>query len=547
MASAVEDKHLDRRFARSILEVSRQYGFQGLVFGFVFSTGLLSMWLSNTATAALMTPLSKAVFEELSRSTPHSDLGAAAAACDLAIAYAATLGGMATITGTGANLVLEGTMTAIFGDAGSISFLNWMFYATPLAILNLGLLWAILVVLVLGSRCSFCCASEHSANISRAGEIEMGFESASSAHTAACLNASSHHSNDPVTTSMDTDEVSSPTHSMPRGNDYEPMAIGNLPHESIPKMGEMPLHSKPWEVGEAIVVLVFAGMILLWITRDPPGGWGWSRSFAAPGMISDGTVAVFCCLVLFVVPDSKERCSDVAARLCRATSSSEAQNYSTLQVDGKDVDDITPRNVAPDGSEADGKHNSPVSAQRKSRVDFVGGILSWNAVQKINWDVVFLLGGGFALSNGFLESGLSQWIANVMTMNGPAGLSSLAAVATVVACILTNVMSNVAVANILLTSLACVAPNRGKSPLVILAPVALASSLALLFPIGTPPNAIVLLNGRVSLRLMAKVGFLSTLIFIPIIVLWSSFVMPHVLPLGLTSAIEVACANKNAP
>ena len=104
------------------------------------------------------------------------------------------------------------------------------------------------------------------------------------------------------------------------------------------------------------------------------------------------------------------------------------------------------------------------------------------------------------------ESGLSRWIGDMVTQYGPQSLTGLTVVASLAACCCTNLMSNVAVANILLPTLACAGPARGKPPLVLLAPVAWAVSLALLFPIGTPPNAIVMANGNVTVIMMAKVS-----------------------------------------
>ena len=64
------------------------------------------MWMSNTASAALMSPLAKAVISELRIANKHSEellllLPYLAIAVDLGVAYGSLLGGMATLTGTG--------------------------------------------------------------------------------------------------------------------------------------------------------------------------------------------------------------------------------------------------------------------------------------------------------------------------------------------------------------------------------------------------------------------------------------------------------------
>lgn len=171
-------------------------------------------------------------------------------------------------------------------------------------------------------------------------------------------------------------------------------------------------------------------------------------------------------------------------------------------------------------------HNLPINPRGS------GAVLGWSAVQELNWDVIFLLGGGFALSRGFQESGLSEWMSTTITSKGGLSLPAITVLATLAACGATNVMSNVATANILLPALACVGPKHHVAPLVVLAPVALGTSLALLFPIGTPPNAIVLANGNVQLGQMARVGAICTALSLAAILLYCLCIMPLVLDIS---------------
>jgi sodium-dependent dicarboxylate transporter 2/3/5 len=114
----------------------------------------------------------------------------------------------------------------------------------------------------------------------------------------------------------------------------------------------------------------------------------------------------------------------------------------------------------------------------------------------------------------------------VIKSDGPRGLPEFIIVACVFACVITNFMSNVAAANILMPALSCIGPAHGHSPLLVLFPVVMATSLAMLFPIGSPPNAIILTNGTVTLTQMMKVGAISTAILLASIIVYSIYILP---------------------
>lgn len=100
--------------------------------------------------------------------------------------------------------------------------------------------------------------------------------------------------------------------------------------------------------------------------------------------------------------------------------------------------------------------------------------------------------------------------------------------ACLLACLLTNIMSNVAVANILLPALCYLGPKFDHNPLDVVAPVTLCISLALLFPIGTPPNAIALTNGNIKLHQMFFVGSILTCLYIILILVYMQLIGNHI-------------------
>lgn len=160
-----------------------------IMLGFMLVTAFLSMWISNTATAALMVPIANSVIIELIKSNRRNQftdslLGEAvvedrhnensdgrrkslgtfstrdpteilskdehqmAKGLLISVAFGANIGGTGTITGTPSNLVLLGQIKEIFPLADTdINFISWMVFALPLVIACLFMTWLTLVLI----------------------------------------------------------------------------------------------------------------------------------------------------------------------------------------------------------------------------------------------------------------------------------------------------------------------------------------------------------------------------------------------------------------
>ncbi len=115
-----------------------------LVGGFLLATALLSMWVSNTATTIMMIPVAVSVLTLLDRradldETSRRNLGIVLV---LAVAYGATIGGLATIIGTPTTAFMVGFMDRTYDV--QISFLQWMMLGVPLSAIMLLGCWRIL-------------------------------------------------------------------------------------------------------------------------------------------------------------------------------------------------------------------------------------------------------------------------------------------------------------------------------------------------------------------------------------------------------------------
>ncbi len=151
IAIAMEKWNLHRRIA---LHTIRLVGFSSnrIILGFMIATAFLSMWISNTATTMMMVPIGLAVLKEtiefiesntelnIDTRPTHFKFGLALM---LGIAYAASIGGAATIIGTPPNTILVGFIEQTYNIP--VTFVQWMMFGLPLSIVLLFLTWYYLI------------------------------------------------------------------------------------------------------------------------------------------------------------------------------------------------------------------------------------------------------------------------------------------------------------------------------------------------------------------------------------------------------------------
>jgi sodium-dependent dicarboxylate transporter 2/3/5 len=133
-----------------------------------------------------------------------------------------------------------------------------------------------------------------------------------------------------------------------------------------------------------------------------------------------------------------------------------------------------------------------------------GRLMRWEDAARLPWGIVLLFGGGFALAQGFVVSGLSTWCGEGLA--GLAGMSPLLVVLIVcfVLTFLTELTSNTATTEMALPILAATAVAIGVNPLLLMVPGTLSASLGFMMPAGTPPNAIVFGTGHLTIAQMAR-------------------------------------------
>ena len=139
------------------------------------------------------------------------------------------------------------------------------------------------------------------------------------------------------------------------------------------------------------------------------------------------------------------------------------------------------------------------------------GLLSKKDLERINWSVLWMVAGGFALGLGFNKSGLATDLVHSIPFGSWSPLVVLISAGTI-CWLLSNSLSNSATAALLIPILCAVGSGMGETLLAVgglktlLFGTAMAASLAMTLPISTPPNAIASSTGIISQTDMAKSG-----------------------------------------
>jgi sodium-dependent dicarboxylate transporter 2/3/5 len=206
---------------------------------------------------------------------------------------------------------------------------------------------------------------------------------------------------------------------------------------------------------ERVVLGLFGVLVFLWMfRRDLFFIPGWSRLLPQPDMAFDGTAAIIVALMLFLIP-SRSRAGE--------------------------------------------------------------RLMDWETAVKLNWGIVVLFGGGFALAGGFTEAGLSAWLGD--KLSAFAGLPPLVLVLVTCATLtfLTELTSNAATTQMALPVLGSLAVAIEVNPLLLMVPATLSASCAFMLPVATPPNAIAFGTGDLPMKDMVRTGIWLNLIGIVLI------------------------------
>ena len=140
IALAIEKWHLHKRLALNIISVTGSNKSR-VILGFMLATAFLSMWISNTATSIMILPVGLAIISQLKDDpkTVENENEVFGKSLMIAIAYSASIGGMATLIGTPPNMVLAGVVEESYGI--KLNMFDWMKFGVPLSSFLLFVCW----------------------------------------------------------------------------------------------------------------------------------------------------------------------------------------------------------------------------------------------------------------------------------------------------------------------------------------------------------------------------------------------------------------------
>ncbi|XP_048729143.2 Na(+)/citrate cotransporter-like isoform X2 [Ostrea edulis] len=231
----------------------------------------------------------------------------------------------------------------------------------------------------------------------------------------------------------------------------------------------------PLSFAEIVILIHFIVLVVLWFFRQPPYIDGWGSLFKT-GFVGDSAAALLIVTSLFTFP------SERPAILCF-------------------------------------RRKNPFPGDNRPRKS-VPAILDWPTVEKkFPWGVLLLIGGGYALADACEKSGLSAFIGEQLEVLGSMPPWAMNIVLTLIIAMLTEVTSNSATTTLILPILANLALRLGLNPLYLMFPCVIAASFAFMLPVATPPNAIVFATGHLTVKDMAMAGFLLNFICIGVLAL----------------------------
>lgn len=148
LAQAIQVSNLHKRLALNTVRLIGTNPVK-MVLGFMVATAFLSMWISNTASVMVMMPIAISIIDKTAEKiTDHILIKKLGLSLLLGIAYAADIGGMATLVGTPPNMVFVEMYRSLFPDLPQVGFTEWMLMGLPISIVFIFTGWLLMTKVI---------------------------------------------------------------------------------------------------------------------------------------------------------------------------------------------------------------------------------------------------------------------------------------------------------------------------------------------------------------------------------------------------------------
>ncbi|KAK9267586.1 hypothetical protein L1049_010014 [Liquidambar formosana] len=133
-------------------------------------------------------------------------------------------------------------------------------------------------------------------------------------------------------------------------------------------------------------------------------------------------------------------------------------------------------------------------------------LMDWNKCKRLPWNVVLLLGAGFAIADGVRSSGLTDVLSRSIDFLEQAPYLAIAPIVCLISGTITEFTSNNSTTTLVIPLLIQIAQTMHLHPLLLMIPGAIGAQFSFLLPTGTPSNVVGFTTGHIEIKDMIKVG-----------------------------------------
>lgn len=133
-------------------------------------------------------------------------------------------------------------------------------------------------------------------------------------------------------------------------------------------------------------------------------------------------------------------------------------------------------------------------------------LMDWNKCKKLPWNIILLLGAGFAIASGVRSSGLADVLSKALAFLESAPYLAIAPAVGLISSTITEFTSNNSTTTLLVPLLIQVALTMHVHPLLLMVPGAIGAQFSYLLPTGTPSNIVGFTTGHIEIKDMIKTG-----------------------------------------